>query len=366
VYVVKVGRRRFLKLGLVALAAGAISAWGLSQLGLKAPSLPPGVSRSGLKPRPLVGGKPVVAVVQGENPAELLVEALNLLGGLGSIMKPGDRVLIKPNYTWVGGARHPKGWRLKPQTSLEVEANTTDPRLVEGLVVAVQEAGGIPVVGEGSGGCETLDAFRLRGLDRVAERLGFELVDLNRDEVVRVENEDLGVFHRYWVPRTVHEADVLISVPCLKAWPLTGITVGLKNLIGTAPGERYGWPKNGLPHGNLPEPTIDRVIVDLAYINRINLVVVDGLWGVEGTWTKGIKPVKMDLLLAGFDPVATDAVAAAVMGFDPRRVRHLELARSKGLGTNRLEEVLVKGERLEAVARGFEPPEGLEHIVAGG
>ncbi|MEM2875393.1 MAG: DUF362 domain-containing protein [Candidatus Bathyarchaeia archaeon] len=317
-------------------------------------------------PQPL--GKSLVSIVKGEDVNSMVSEALNLIGGIEHVVMPGDKVLIKPNFTWVGGARHPKGWRCSPQTEVEVAANTTDPEVIEALVRIVKDAGGKVIIGEGSGGCETLDAFTIVGVDAIAEKYGVKTVDLNRDECIKVEVPDPLILSEVWVPKTVREADVIISVPALKAWPLSGITVSLKNMIGTAPGNYYGWSKEmgniepGLPHGRLPEPTIDYTIVDLASVNRINLAVVDGLWGNEGTWTKGLKPVKMDVIIAGFDPVAVDSVSAMVMGFDPKKIRHLNLAREKYLGTNLLDEIIVKGRKIEEVRKYFEPPSGLEHI----
>ncbi len=293
----------------------------------------------------------------------MVKEAIQLIGGVEQVIKPGDKILIKPNYTWVGGAKRHSGGKCAPQTEVEDAANTTDPEVIDALIGVVKDAGGEVIVGEGSGGCETLDAFTLMGVDKIAESYEAEMVDLNYDKCVSAKVPDYLILKEIWVPKTVREADVIISVPALKAWPLSGITVSLKNMIGTAPGKYYGWAKMALPHGELPEPTIDKTIVDLAFMNRINLCIVDGLWGNEGTWTKGLKPVKMDLVIAGFDPVAVDSISARVMGFDPEKIRHLNLARERKLGTNFLEEIIIKGESIEDVMKFFEPPSGLEYIV---
>jgi len=319
-------------------------------------------SKSARKAVPRSDGRSPVSIVSGEDVEEMVAQALDLIGGAERVIERGDTALIKPNFTWVGGARNPSGGSAEAQTPVQVSANTTDPPVIEAVVKAVQAAGARVVIGEGSGGCETMDAFSITGVDEIASRYGAELVDLNRDESVKVRVPSPLILEELWVPKTVREADVIVSVPAFKAWPLSGITVSLKNMIGTAPGAHYGWAKSGLPHGELPNPTIDQTIVDIANVNRINLVVVDALWGNEGTWSKGLKPVKMDLILAGFDPVAVDTVSASIMAFDPAKIRHLNLAAEKGLGTNRLEGIGVKGRPIEDVRRPFEPPEGLEHI----
>jgi uncharacterized protein (DUF362 family) len=80
-------------------------------------------------------------------------------------------------------------------------------------------------------------------------------------------------------------------------------------------------------------PNLDEVIVGINKLTKVHLAVVDGIVAL------GKKPVKMGLILTGEDPVAVDSVAAKIMGYDPRRVRHLTLAESNGIGTSREVEV---------------------------
>ena len=63
---------------------------------------------------------------------------------------------------------------------------------------------------------------------------------------------------------------------------------------------------------------------------------------------------EMNLVIAGTDPVAVDAVGAAVMGINPTEVEHLVLAEKKGLGTCNLEDITLLGEPIEKVRRKFQ------------
>ncbi|MCK5593558.1 DUF362 domain-containing protein, partial [Candidatus Bathyarchaeota archaeon] len=83
-----------------------------------------------------------------------------------------------------------------------------------------------------------------------------------------------------------------------------------------------------------------------------SISVVDGIIAGEGHETSG-NPVEMNLVIAGIDPVAVDAVGAAVMGISPTDVKHLVLAEKKGLGTCDLEKITVLGEPIEKVKRKF-------------
>jgi uncharacterized protein (DUF362 family) len=79
--------------------------------------------------------------------------------------------------------------------------------------------------------------------------------------------------------------------------------------------------------------------------------VIDGFVGMEGRGPVGGRPVQMDLIIAGSDPVATDSTACRIMGFDPREISHVRKAYERGLGN--IDDIQVLGERLEDVTRRF-------------
>lgn len=106
-----------------------------------------------------------------------------------------------------------------------------------------------------------------------------------------------------------------------------------------------------------------RIVVDLIAARPVDLQIVDGiksLSGGEGPWAPGIAPVQPGLLIAGTNPVATDAVCMSVMGLDPMADRGthpfetsdnmLRLAEQAGLGTRDLSRIEVLGARVKDVA----------------
>jgi uncharacterized protein (DUF362 family) len=113
---------------------------------------------------------------------------------------------------------------------------------------------------------------------------------------------------------------------------------------------------------------LPRVVVDLNRVRPIHLALIDGIKTVEageGPWIQTMASVAPGVLVAGKNPVATDAVAAAIMGFDPtaayltppflRSDNHLSLAHDKGLGPIRLDEIEVVGDSVEDVRYNFTP-----------
>ncbi len=265
-----------------------------------------------------------VAIVKGEKPPDMAVAALEMVEA-AQALPVGRPVLVKPNHI---NTEH-------PSTGI-----TTDSRVVEGVVKYLREhAAEEIIIGEGTGKGDTIEAFRVANVDKVAERWNSRLVDLNKDEFVQVEPQSPLALRRVKIARTALES-VIVSVPKLKPHRLAGVTLSLKNMMGAMT------PKGSM-HNHLSEN-----IVDLASIIKPRIAVIDGIIAGEGHETSG-KPVEMNLVIAGTDPVAVDAVGAAVMGIPPETVKHLRLAEERGLGTCRLRQVKILGEPIENVQRKF-------------
>jgi uncharacterized protein (DUF362 family) len=265
-----------------------------------------------------------VAIVRGTDPPDMTVRALGMVDAAEVV--PADKpVLIKPNYI---NASH-------PSTGI-----TTDARVIEGVVAFlkkhyVKEI----IIGEGAGEVDTLDAFKVAGVDEVARRLKARIADLNKDEFVEVHPPNARTLKKVKIARTALE-NTIISVPKLKPHRQAGATLSLKNMMGAMT------PKGSM-HGHL-----NQNIVDLASVIRPSIAVIDGIIAGEGHETSG-NPVEMNLVIAGTDPVAVDAVGATVMGISIEYVKHLRLAEECGLGTCHLERIQVLGEPIEKVQRKF-------------
>src|SRR5512143_3761856 len=108
----------------------------------------------------------------------------------------------------------------------------------------------------------------------------------------------------------------------MKTHQLATVTLGMKNLVGTFPGVVYQSIR-GRMHDTAAnvEPTgASAVVVDMVRANKLGLVVVDGSMAMEGNGPSVGKVFKMDVIIAGTNPLATDMVAANVMGFEPGEI----------------------------------------------
>lgn len=265
-----------------------------------------------------------VAIVRGTNPQDMTVKALEMIEA-DEVLSQGKPVLVKPNYI---NARH-------PSTGI-----TTDSRVIEGVVKFLkQRLVKDVIIGEGTGFGNTFEAFKVAGVDAVAEKWNVKLVDLNKDEFVEVRPACPLALKKVKIAKTALESTI-ISVPKLKPHRLARVTLSLKNMMGAV-----------TPKGSIHNPLSEK-IVDLVSVIKPSIAVIDGIIAGEGHETSG-DPVEMNLVIAGRDPVAVDAVGAAVMGIAPEKVKHLRLAEERGLGTHDLRQIEILGEPLEKVKKKF-------------
>jgi len=306
-----------------------------------------------------------------------------LAGGLPALIEPEDWVVIKPNIvachglgpeTRDGGAHH-----------TYIHGTVTDPRIVRSLIAFLVEhkCGRRITIAEGSGewlprersrspadGWTTdwggaFGGLSYRGLiEEFSKRhpgVRFECVDLNFDEPIELpapegalaKNNPDGLYH---IPKTIQQCDKLISLSPLKTHRLTGVSLSLKNYFGIGPGAKYGFPKSGLHKLG----AVDEVIVDLFSFHPADYAILGGSWGIEGDGPSapGARSVRYNVIIAGANAVGVDAVGAAVMGFDPGRIRHLRLAERQGLGGWDLPLIWTRGNDVDEVRRPFRPPAG--------
>lgn len=295
---------------------------------------------------------------------------LDGLGGLDDLISTGDRVALKVNLTG--------GTKVKPLPGVPaIESYVTHPEVVRALGEAVREAGArelfiVEAVYE-------WDSYKLWGYEEVAKALDATLIDLNApqpysDFALTPVGDGWFIYENFIFNHILEDIDVFISVAKMKCHWSCGVTLSMKNLIGLVPLQHYrldpshNWRSALHGSGDEFKTRLPRVIIDLNRARPIHMALVDGIKTVEageGPWIKTMAPVEPGLLIAGKNPVTTDAVATAAMGFDPtatppnapflRSDNHLNLACDLGLGTNHLEEIEVVGAAIEDVRYEFEP-----------
>src|SRR2546427_7873970 len=176
-------------------------------------------------------------------------------------------------------------------------------------------------VGEGPGHHRDMDLLlHETGLaDQLAHRK-VAFVDLNRDELIKTKLQaNYSGLGDLWLPRTVLASDFIVSMPKVKTHHWAGVTLSMKNMFGIVPGSRYGWPKNVLHWAGIHES-----ILDICATVRPNLVIADGIVGMEGDGPLNGTAKELHTVLLSDDPVAADSTFARLLGSAPSDIKHIQ------------------------------------------
>ncbi|UCD33897.1 MAG: DUF362 domain-containing protein [Desulfobacterales bacterium] len=281
-------------------------------------------------PKSVIAGVPAISTVKlprlsvaKGSPGPATRAALGLLGGMKSFVKPGDKVVIKPNLSFPH----------RPES-----ATNTHPLVTRELVAMCKEAG----------------ASRIRVLDNPTQRAERcikttkdALSMFNQDIVHALVKKDFykpvsiptgKYFKKTDVMKDVLAADVLIAAPVAKSHSMTGVSLSMKGMMGLI------WNRQTM-HADYD---LDPAIVDLCSLLKPDLVVVDliRVLSTNGPWGPG-RVIRMDTVIASNDMVAADAKTVAMcewygQRFESRQVDHIRIAHERGLGRMDVENLHVK------------------------
>ena len=303
-------RRGFLRSGLVTTAA-AIAA---------------GTVGSIFSPRKSFAAEmPDLVISHGADPAAITRSAVEALGGIKRFVKPGNRVVIKPNMSFASGPER---------------ASNTNPAIVSEVARMCVEAG----------------ASRIAVLDHVLNEPRACLNLSKIPEACRnVPNTTVStiearrLYREVAVPQgrqmqkmevvsEVLDADVLIAIPIGKSHSSSGVSLSMKGMMG-------------LIHNRMAfhsRYNLHEAIVDMVTVLKPHLVVIDGtrILSSGGPGGPG-KVIPMNLVIASTDMVAADAQMVALgtwygKNFDPAQVRHIRIAAERGLGRMDLDKLKVE------------------------
>jgi uncharacterized protein (DUF362 family) len=185
-------------------------------------------------------------------------------------------------------------------------------------------------------------AFEATGMKEMCQQNGVQFLNLrHQKDKVKIPVPGCETLGSITVPRIVKES-AIISAAKLKTHYSTKVTLGMKNMFGLMPDKfKMKYHAKG----------ISSVVLDINTVIKPALTVIDGFVGMEGRGPTDGTPIKMDLIIAGKDVVATDATAARVMGFDPKEISHIRRAGEKGLGN--IDNIEILGSKLDDVKHEF-------------
>jgi uncharacterized protein (DUF362 family) len=260
------------------------------------------------------------------------------MGGMSSIVKPGDKVFIKINTV---------------VPSPPDNGFTTDPRMLEALIELAKEQNPARIqVGERCAqGADTMAAMIGCGIKDVTDRTGVELLPLENAafEMYRIDRPIS--FNEFPVPKPVLDADCYIGLPKLKVHIHTTLTGALKLQFGNLPD--YDWM------ARCHRDDIYQKIVNLTRAANPTWFITDSLYACQGNGPFSAYPedcIKdFNTIFGGSDPVAVDTVAEALFCWEypGRNAPATVLAAFEGLGTNDIGNIEILGAPIDSVKRKF-------------
>lgn len=259
-------------------------------------------------------------------------QQIDTLGGVSSFIKPGQKILIKPNML---SCKTPD------------QAATTHPAVVQAVAEIFTQAGGLVKIGDSPPAIfGRADEFWERtGFKDAAAKSGAELLCFETAEKSPLSiftNNSKQIIH---VLKAFFEADLVINLPKLKTHNLTRITGAVKNLFGLVPGlQKAQWHKL---YSRSQE--FSTFITDLSHKLPVGLTILDAIEGMDGQGPAGGRRIFPGFLLASRCPVAIDRTFCAAAGITEESVAMLRRAREIQWGPNSFSEIEIVGEPIDAI-----------------
>lgn len=256
-------------------------------------------------------------------------DAFAAFGGVERFVRPGMRVLVKPNLLAA----------VPPE-----KAVTTHPAVVEAVLRLLLDAGARVTIGDSPGITRATKAAEKAGILDVAQRLGVQVIDF--DDSVELKAPDGFLFKRIEVARAVAEAEAIINLPKFKTHGQMVMTLAVKNLFGCVVGPRKAqWHMAA----GRDRDTFARLLLELSLLVAPAFSVVDGVIGMDGNGPSSGRVRPVNVILAGIDPLAIDRIGARIAGLDDALFPLIGAARTIPACAASLGEIEVVGEPVDSV-----------------
>lgn len=249
-----------------------------------------------------------------------------------------NRTYVKVNLSW-------REW---------FPSASTEPWQLEGVLAALKEdgydAGSLAIAESRSTGINARAAEAYNGLETAALRQKTDFVRLDDSKIQWVPFTPKSGLPAIWrnfgdegimVPE-IFLGNNVVHLPTMKTHAAAGIAGAAMSALDALLDCR-GWASDELAE----------ILVDVLVLQKEacggSFAVMDGTICGDGPGPRTLVPYEKNYIMAGADPVALDAVAAHMMGFDPMEIGHIRLASERGLGNGDINEIEIVGEDIEGV-----------------
>lgn len=274
-------------------------------------------------------------------------EALKLINAQSLFTKSNMNILIKPNL-------------LIPKNP--ERAVTTHPAVIKAVIQWIKQFHPKKIIVAESSGTNTRGltekAFNECGVRAVCEEEGIDWIPFEKTKLKFYKVKRPLVLKKFPASILLEEVDLIVNIPKIKTHRQCLLTCSIKNMFGTVIlGNKsrihFMFPNNVL---------FNAALVDVYSVSQPQLTIIDGYYCQEGNGPTAGDVVKLDLVIAGYDPVALDTVVCNIIGFDTKKVLYIVKAEQKGLGSSDITKQKFFGEPLLSVKRNFKKPKNQIYI----
>jgi uncharacterized protein (DUF362 family)/Pyruvate/2-oxoacid:ferredoxin oxidoreductase delta subunit len=224
---------------------------------------------------------------------EKVLQALENLGGLENFIKPGSRVLLKPNLL---------------NAKSNVSCITTNPHFVKVCAKIVKDFGCKPVVGDSPPLHSCIRIAKRAGLFDELKKIGVDLIEFKTP--VKLKTGDKAVFKDIYVAKEVLDADYVINLPKIKSHTQMTLTGCVKNMFGTVIGrEKSMWHLKA----GIDKEYFSHMLLDLYHGIPPALTIADMITVMEGNGPSSGIPKDVGAIIAGDDCIAMDTVICKIL-----------------------------------------------------
>lgn len=267
-----------------------------------------------------------------ENVTTAMKSSFENLGGIDKFVKPGMKVLLKPNLIM----------KKRPE-----EAATTHPAIVQVVSDMVREAGGEVLIADSPGGLYTEKningLYKVCGLKDAAENSGVELnFDFTEAEV---ENPEGKYLKKLMILKPIRDADLVINLPKLKTHGQMVYTGAVKNMFGAI----HGVQKAEFHVRMSDYSKFANAIIDIFLSTKTTLNIMDAVIGMDGAGPSAGDPKPIGILLASENAFELDYTATKVVGINPLDVPIIKEACDRDLVSADGNDIKIVGEIIESV-----------------
>jgi uncharacterized protein (DUF362 family)/Pyruvate/2-oxoacid:ferredoxin oxidoreductase delta subunit len=255
---------------------------------------------------------------------QALEMALKPLGGMAGFVKPGQRVLLKPNLL---------------DAAIPEKCHTTNPAMVVAVGRLAQKAGGKVSIGDSPAIEPFKRVGRHTGMQEAAREIGAELIELSQPTMITTP-EDF-TFRSLEIGKQALEADVVINLPKLKTHGQMLMTLGVKNLFGTIVAQRKAEWHHMV---GLDRELFAGLLLEICRTVNPGLCILDGVWGMEGRGPSNGTPRNFGLIAASASSLHLDLAVCRILGVPLKRLPIYRVACKRGWADPELNDIQLLGD----------------------